>query len=452
MNINLSLFALATCIGFVSCKKAVTDVKTAPIQYGIKDQQLPLDWAVAGSTDVSCKTNVLRVPENIVDDLNVAWSQANKLLGIPIEALAGQSDGQFMLNKVSLVLGTERVLVLNGCIGSKGESASATGTESNYSANAMQSSSGGMNTECQDLSPVLRDLKSPDKMKTIAQCGSPNLVAGFAMRSSARDIKLTAHFTIKGSPRSLAMEPFEVNTIEIRGDASASISSFGAAILPLPPPIKLAATAVLERVGTGSFAAMIGTVNTVLPDNRFRRVPDPSGSGTMHASRLAEKIASGILQPICREYHGKFGGFDVNKCLSRTVTGEFGSAEALERYRRMPVVNCESIDTAQKYLYALARKPDPTTKEADFLVHTGANPSKLNVYHKENGPVGSYRYKSWGTYIGPAKDPKKCGAFDSADLRCIVLVSGGLADGMGQCGTGVNRILSLVSAPTIDFN
>jgi hypothetical protein len=276
------------------------------------------------------------------------------------------------------------------------------------------------------------------------------MVAGFAMRSSARDVALTAYFNIKGASRTYKMEPFEINTVEINGGAGASITSFGSAMLPLPGPVKAAATAVLDRIGSGSFAVLLASTNTVIPDNSYRKVAHPSGVGTMRVSKLAENIAKNILRPACRDAAQALGTLDPRKCELRSVEGAFGAAEALEQYRSLPVVNCESRGATEKYLYALAHKPDSGAGEPDFLVHTGATPSKLSVYHQESGPVGTYAYKSWTTYLGPVSDPRKCGTFDANQYRCVVVTSGGAADGLGNCGTGVKRKLSLLTAPKIN--
>jgi hypothetical protein len=459
---NISLLSAFACLGVLSCKRNTADINAQErLTYSVRNPDggegiLPLKWAVAGQIKTNCN-GMLGIPQDVANTLAFAWSKANDLLETPLDMLVNQAQGDFFLNNVSLVLSSERVLVFNGCIGSKGDYSGAQPSSQMPQVTQMlttPSTDGGISSSCEELSDVILNLKKPDKiMNPASNCGNPALVAGFALRSSARDVKLTAYFKHKGFSGVYKMPDFEINTIELKGTASASITSFGSALLPLPPSLKQAATVVMERLGSGALSMQAAQAKTVIPDATVRTVNHSSGVGTTRISKLSENIARYILKPACEDAAEKLGTFSKDKCKIREYTGGFGPAEALEEYRSMTVVNCESkgfADLGKKYLYALAHKPNVQAGETDFLVYTGSKPSQLSVYHKESGPVGSYAHKAWTTYIGPSDDQSKCGKFDSSKFRCITVVSGSTEDGGGFCGNGIHRKLSMLSSPKID--
>jgi hypothetical protein len=439
------------------------------LQYGQPDEKLPLKWFVAGNTDSQCS---LAVPPEVVDAINVAWTEANELLGVKLERIARDAQLDFQLTEVSVLLGSERVLVLNGCIGGKvveGSSYPSMGQPMGLPMGQPMGQPMGMppgqpitpayvgtsvSGNCGVVSPEVNNLKIMPLVPT-ASCPS-NLVAGFAMRTNHRDVTLTANFKIKGATLTVSAKPFDLNSIETVGNASASISSFGAAILPLSPIAKAAAAALLDKVGSVNFSANFAAKTTVIPDASYSKVNYPAGSRMVHVSKLAEKIATGILGPACVAVAEKLGGIKVSDCEIRDYLAAQGSLETLELYKNMPVKLCEQKDLMGAYFYALARKPDAAANEVDFLV-SGSNPSKLSVYQIEDSPVKQMRYRSWVTYQGDASDPKKCGSIEAGE-RCIVVhmgTSGFSSLGGGSCLAINNRLsrisLSLATSPTVNL-
>jgi hypothetical protein len=440
----------AMSLAVLGCKVNKADVSArGTLQYGQPDDKLPLKWYVAGTSDSQCS---LVVPPEVVDALTVAWTEANELLGVKLERIAKGSDLDFQLTDVSVLLGSERVLVLNSCIGGKHVEGAMPPAQMQPA--SPQFSGSSVNGNCGMISPEVNSLKVMP-LAPASGCAA-NLSAGFAMRTNNRDVTLTANFTIKGSTVSFSAKPFDLNSIETVGNANASISSFGSAILPLPPAAKAAATALLDKVGSVNFSASFAAKTTVIPDRSYSKVNHPSGSGMMHVSKLAKNIANFILQPACRAAADKLGGINIADCNVRELLSAQGSLETLERYKNMPVKLCEQKDLMGAYLYAVARKPDAAANEVDFLV-AGTNASKLSVYQVEFSPVKLMRYRSWVTYQGDASSTKKCGNIGEGE-RCIVVHMGTnmfSSLGGGSCLSINNRMssisLSLATAATLNL-
>ncbi len=438
------LAGVLACVS-VACKSHNSDVSsTNGLNYSHESTTLPLTWRVSGNTNKNCVDNSLLVPPELVEAINVAWTEADKLLKVPLSRMMIKSAvldappadmppeklmaGKFRLASVDVLVGSESVLYMSGCINAKpkevaGENEAA---RQEYESRKATVNKGGEDLvdACGQVSESIQFLKSIIlSPKSDSNC-SPEMVAGFALRSSNREIVLSANFLIDGRTFTKSSDPFDINRIEVAANASASISTFAAAILPLPPPIKAASAALLDRIGSASFSAQLGHTKTLIPDRSYTKANYPDedhgaegNKGMMRVSKLAIKIAKDILRPICREAMPIVGGSkNVESCDLRPLQTYPGTLEALNRYREIPVVRCLAGATpAEDMYFALAPRPDVAAKEIDFLV-TGSNPTKLSVYQKQNDTVSALNYLTWSTYqgenrtaiCGPVPDGKRC--------------------------------------------
>jgi hypothetical protein len=374
---------------------------------GTEKSGLPLVWNVAGLSKAGCNTQ-LEVPPDLVQNLNVAWTEAGKLLkGVNLDTLDGPTNSAFKLTEVKVLVGSERVLYLGGCIG-KTKQAAAEAPPGNYNSysgsQVVPSIQGSLQDKCGVTSPAIEELKAKDLTPNQAGCAD-DMIAGFALRSTHREINLSATFSIQNHTYTYAMDPFDTTKLEIRGSVKASISSFGSALLPLPPGIKAAASALFERIGTPVFSAEAGSVNTITPDLAYTKANYPDGPGFMRVSKLAQKIANGILRRVCREAQPKIGVgiYEQGDCELRPLYPVSGLVETLEKYRVLPVVACEANGPAGSTFYAIAPTPKvvdqnstPVKKETDFLA-LGANPSNFRIYQKKGGNIPVWTRVSWGT-------------------------------------------------------
>lgn len=423
--------------------------------------KMPLTWFIAGQ-DKTCTSEIL-VPADLVQNIELAWTQASKMLqGVNLVPLDDTEKKDFKLLEVKLVVGSENVLLLTGCIG-KAESASPDGGGQTQPVNVSYGNPGSVidTRSCGVSSPAVERLKQHDLAINQLGC-SENMLAGFALRSTHRQIKMTAKFSIKNQIKTFEVAPFDTSKLEIHGSIKASMSSFGAALLPLPPAVKAAASAVFERIGSPVFSAEGATTNTITPDMTYTKANDPDGPSTIRISKLAIKIARGIFQPACEEAQPLIGEgvYKKEDCQLRKLYPVGGLVETLEKYRSLNVVNCESGGAGISNFYAIAPVPklldatsNPPKKESDFLT-LGQNPSKLQIYAGSSGATEVYKRVSWATYGGEATKGDKCGKLN-AEHRCVEFKSG--FNPSWNFGKGVscadikskkaNLILSLATEP-----
>ena len=461
----------------LACRSSNSDVSSKNgLAYSHDTPKLPLNWRVSGNTGKTCNENSLVVPPELVEAINVAWTEADKLLNVPMsrmmmraEAQAAESETdpdkimakKFRLESIDVLVGGESVLYMSACINGKPKDAGAGGDlPTNQDPPRVATEAGeDLTDKCGQVSPAVADLKMLKlDPRSDANC-KPEMVAGFALRSSSREIVISANFLIDGRARSKSTEPFDITRIEIAANASASISSFASAIMPLPPPIKAASAALIDRIGSASFSAQLAHTKTLIPDRSYSRVNYPDwddgaegNKGMMRVSKLAIKIANKILQPICREAMPIVGGSkNVEGCKLRELQPYPGTLETLNRYREISVVKCLAGATPAKDTYfALAPRPDQVAKEVDFLV-TGTNPTKLSVYQKQNDTVSELNYLTWSTFLGENRTGS-CGTVPEGK-RCIAAKVGKGVLGLmqGRCAAinakKIDLKLSLATDP-----
>jgi hypothetical protein len=427
---------------------------------------------VAGNTNKTCVDQSLLVPPELIEAITVAWTEADKLLKIPISRISTAGDNSapadvvdaakiFRLESVDVLVGSERVLFMSGCITAKpSEGGGGDGTDEEYT--SRKASTGGEDVvdQCGQVSESIKFLKSKILDPKADKNCRAEMIAGFALRSSNREIILTANFTVAGRSFSFSADPFDINRIEVLANASASISTFASAILPLPPPIKAAAAGLLDKIGSVSFSGQMSNTDTVIADRSYSRANYPDydlgregNKGMMRVSKLAVKIARGILRPICREAKPLLGGPNSNNvedCDLRPMLAYPGTLEALSRYREIPVVRCKAdINPGEVTFFALAPAPDKAAKEVDFLV-TGGNPTKLSVYEKKNDVVAALNYRTWSTYLGENRTGM-CGTVP-AGKRCIATKVGVGALGVILPGfNGTNVQCNEINSKKIDL-
>jgi len=455
------LAGVLTCIS-LACKTSTSQVSSDDgLLYSHENANLPLKWRVSGNTNKNCVDNSLLVPPELVEAIHVAWTEADKLLNVPMSRMMLRSadiaatpadstpeklmPGKFRLDSVDVLVGSESVLYMSGCINAKPKEANGENdaAKEQYKARKDIVNKGGEDLvdSCGQVSESIQFLKSIILSPSSDSNCSPEMVAGFALRSSNREIVLSANFLVDGRTFSKSTDPFDINRIEVAANASASISTFASAILPLPPPIKAASAALLDRIGSASFSAQLGHTKTLIPDRSYSKANYPDmdhgvegNKGMMPVSKLAIKIAKDILSPICREAMPLVGGSkNVEDCSLRSLQTYPGTLETLNKYREIPVVRCLAGPTpAEDMYFALAPRPDQAIKEIDFLV-TGSNPTKLSVYQMQNDTVLSLNYLNWSTYQGENRTGF-CGSVPDGK-RCIAVKIGKSLLGLmqGRC-------------------
>jgi hypothetical protein len=214
----------------------------------------------------------------------------------------------------------------------------------------------------------------------------------------------------------------------------------------------------LDKIGSVSFSAETANGGSVIPDKSYARANYPDydkgtqgSKGMMRVSKLAVKIAKGILRPICREAMPLVGGSkNVESCDLRPMLSSPGTLEALTKYREIPVVRCKADwKPGEVTFFALAPAPDKAAKEVDFLV-TGSNPTKLSVYEKRNDVVAALNYRTWSTYLGENRTGM-CGTVP-AGKRCIATKVGVGALGVILPGfNGTNVQCAEINSKKIDL-
>ncbi|MEN9825497.1 MAG: hypothetical protein RI953_1242 [Pseudomonadota bacterium] len=439
----LSVFFLSSC-------KPPKEAETETIQYGIRNDKIPLRWSLSGSA-TGCPPK-LAVPAEINAAIRKAWSSAESLLVEPMDAMVGKTSGNFLLKDVELLVGSEGAFLFSGCINKKSE-ARADSTLKNSDA-TITSTNGPMEAKCiSTKAEVANILNKP--LQAESSCGSANLSAGFALRSSIRQISVTAQFLINGASKTYPKMPLtiDVHTIDMAGNVNASLGSLGAALLSFGnPAIQMAANTLLDQMG-GSMKAAFAQQRTVLPDESPRWAFRPKSNSPDATNLLAVKIADTILQDACNDYQERNGG-NKSKCNLVKITKKYCNLDALKLYHKIPVTNCVSKGPNSKFLYGWARKPSGSA-ERDYLE---LDETKLTVYHPRGGASDAWQRQTWGVYAGTVvQNPEAtCGKLTQgkkpSEWRCIQVNVGAFVGGFGQgnCHPGVEKLLSLDTRESID--
>lgn len=234
----------------------------------------------------------------------------------------------------------EDVIRFDGCIGT-------TGTKEAPSQPNPETASKFVLDQCESVSSGTHRSKSIDLIPS-RDCGNSAISAGFAFRTTSREVTMTGVWKIGDSVKRYPLK-FDISTIEMAGNAGGSAGKIGAALLPIPQPAKGAMAALLDKVGTASFSAQYDKAQTIIRD-----AVKPYNSNPASVSKLARNIATDILQKACRQYSSEYNL--KHSCDVRKTPVTYGCSADLEKLERMAIVNCKSAATmlkAEKNLYAL---------------------------------------------------------------------------------------------------
>ena len=418
MKPHFFLSALAVVLLTSECKPTPDSLEQASrINYSIPGKQIPFKWA-------NCSKS-LALQRQIRATLEKAWSDAENLLGMDNQ-MRGNSVN-FALDSVNLTLEGENVNIFEGCIGSSGTTVSSgpDGAAANASAGE----------QCDSISKELAEAKARP-LKPSQKCENASLFAGFAFRTTTRDVNLNANWIIKNSSKPTSHK-FNFSFIELVGSAGGSATKIGGALLPIPEPAKGAMAALLDQIGTANFKAEFVKATILVQD-----AVKPKNAPAASPSRLAKDLAEHVLKPACQQYSKAFGL--KLPCKVNDLEIAHSCAKDLDAVERMPIVNCEG-GIGENRLYALLSK-QTSTSSIDFLGEEG---TQLTVFKKRADVKGLYKDGS-AKYKGEANDFKKCsenGTIDSHKFKCIVATQGSIL-GCPQMGGG-SRVLSLSNTKSL---
>ncbi len=431
---RLQMTLLTLALITVSCRAETESSDVSKVRYSVEHRDIP--FKIKDQIPI-CKTQSFGSLFNtslVLDSLRAAWTQAEDLIGIDNEIF--ENSKMFMLNEVSLNVAGEDVLVFDGCLGSRNLRTSGGAVPSNAGSGSQDK------RKCGAMFEKVQELRSVT-LKADAGCGDSALVAGFATRTTSRQISVVSNWTIKGSTKSYPDSPstmfsFAVSTVEFVLGGSGSLSQVGAAILPLPEPGKGAVAAIFDQIGQAKLSGHYARGTTIVP---YAEVPRNAPQGSM--SKLAVLIANNILRPACNQFLSSYGIKAADHglrpgCAPKRSYYASGCAKDVNLQSRMPIRNC-AWGPLQRSVYALAPLPQ-SESQIDFVTVPNMT---LGVYSKV-GATTTFRRMGRAFYIGEirgeqAQKPEKCGAFDAKKFKCIIA-----KEQTGAfCPKGQSRYLSL---------